>query len=73
MYGTATTVEGGTVELRLDLYLPRGDTATSRPVFVHAHGGFFWIGGKEGPCGRRGWRSAGTWLRRSTTGWGRRR
>ncbi|MCB1000157.1 MAG: alpha/beta hydrolase [Acidimicrobiales bacterium] len=48
VYGTATTVEGGTVELRLDLYLPRGDTATSRPVFVYAHGGFFWIGGKEG-------------------------
>lgn len=46
-YGTARTVDGRTVELRLDLYTPRGDTSASRPVFVFAHGGFFVTGSKE--------------------------
>jgi len=47
VYGTATAADGAAVELRLDLYTPRGDTATDRPVFVFAHGGFFVTGDKS--------------------------
>jgi len=47
VYGTATAADGSPVELRLDLYTPRGDTATDRPVFVFAHGGFFFTGDKS--------------------------
>ncbi len=47
VYGTATAADGSPVQLRLDLYTPRGDTATDRPVFVFAHGGFFFTGDKS--------------------------
>ncbi len=47
VYGTATALDGSTVELKLDLYTPRGDVATDRPVFVFAHGGFFFTGDKS--------------------------
>ncbi len=47
VYGTATAVDGSIVELKLDLYTPRGDVATDRPVFVFAHGGFFFAGDKS--------------------------
>jgi acetyl esterase/lipase len=47
VYGTATAADGSAVQLRLDLYTPRGDTATDRPVFVFAHGGFFFTGDKS--------------------------
>ena len=47
VYGTATAADGSPVALRLDLYTPRGDTATDRPVFVFAHGGFFFTGDKS--------------------------
>lgn len=47
VYGTATAADGSRVELRLDLYTPRGDTATDRPVFVFAHGGYFFTGDKS--------------------------
>ena len=45
-YGSAVTVDGQRVTLTLDLYLPRGDTLAARPVFVFAHGGFFFLGTK---------------------------
>lgn len=47
VYGTATAADGSTVELQLDLYTPRGDAASGRPVFVFAHGGFFFTGDKS--------------------------
>ncbi len=39
-YGVA---EGqlGPEELKLDIFQPRGDTATKRPVVIYVHGGFF--------------------------------
>lgn len=36
--------------LHLDLWLPQGDTATKRPVFVYVHGGQYFYGDKtDGP------------------------
>ena len=47
IYGSAVDTQGRTVQLKLDLYTPHGDGATGRPVFVFAHGGFFWTGSKD--------------------------
>ncbi len=47
VYGTAVAYDGTPVTLLLDLYTPRGDTATGRPVFIYAHGGFFVTGDKS--------------------------
>lgn len=44
VYRTATTSQGETVELQLDIYQPAGDTATERPVMIWLHGGFFVFG-----------------------------
>ncbi len=37
-------VAGGTMELELDLYQPRGDSTVDRPAFVAVHGGGFVTG-----------------------------
>lgn len=66
VYGHAIGLDGTPVELKLDLYLPQGDTLTDRPVFVFAHGGAFYSGGKgsgDAPTwanelARRGWVAA---------------
>lgn len=47
VYGSAVNVDGQLVTLLLDVYTPRGDTASNRPVFIWAHGGFFAFGSKE--------------------------
>ena len=47
VYGSAINVDGTVVTLQLDLYTPRGDTATRRPVVVWAHGGSFAFGDKS--------------------------
>ncbi len=47
LYGTAVAADGTPVSLVLDLYTPRGDTATNRPAFVWAHGGAFFTGDKS--------------------------
>ena len=47
VYGRAVAFDGSIVDLTLDLYTPRGDVETKRPVFVFAHGGFFFIGSKQ--------------------------
>lgn len=61
VYGSATDLDGNPVTLTLDLYTPRGDLATGRPVFVFAHGGFFVTGDKSG---------ATAWARRmAARGW----
>ena len=46
-YGSATTIDGAAITLTLNIYTPRGDTASSRPVFIFAHGGFFFLGSKD--------------------------
>lgn len=46
-YATGVNVDGATVTLTLDLYTPRGDVGTKRPVFIYAHGGFFAFGDKS--------------------------
>jgi acetyl esterase/lipase len=40
------TAGSGAATLTLDLYSPRGDTETNRPVFIYAHGGSFLFGDK---------------------------
>ena len=49
LYGTASMPDGsgGVVELLLDLYTPRGDTESNRPVFIYSHGGGFVDGDKS--------------------------
>ena len=49
LYGTASTPDGsnGVAELRLDLYTPRDDTESNRPVFIYSHGGSFVGGDKD--------------------------
>ena len=47
VYGSAINIDGTPIALRLDLYTPRGDTASDRPVFIYAHGGFFLVGDKS--------------------------
>jgi acetyl esterase/lipase len=46
VYRETTDAQGNPVELKLDIYLPRGDTATRRPATVWMHGGFFRAGSK---------------------------
>ena len=46
-YGSAITFTGATQSLELDFYEPVGDTASSRPLIVLAHGGFFLTGSKD--------------------------
>jgi len=46
-YRTTTTYTGATIDLKLDIYQPRGDTATKRPVMMWMHGGY-WVGGNKG-------------------------
>ena len=49
LYGTASMPDGsgGVVELRMDVYTPRGDTESNRPVFIYSHGGGFADGDKS--------------------------
>jgi para-nitrobenzyl esterase len=49
LYGTAVNQQGATVELRLDVYQPAGDTVTSRPLVVFVHGGSFCCGSRTSP------------------------
>jgi acetyl esterase/lipase len=41
VYRRATDHRGNEVDLRLDIYRPAGDTATSRPAIIWMHGGWF--------------------------------
>jgi len=46
VYGSAPDPQGQPVALKLDVYQPAGDTATSRPAIVWVHGGSFTGGNK---------------------------
>ncbi len=57
VYGTGGTLDGGQVELLLDLYIPDTGTDGPRPLLVHIHGGAF-FGGSRWPqlgAAERGW------------------
>lgn len=45
-YGSAADQTGTTVDLKLDMVTPTGDTNTSRPAIVWVHGGSFCCGDK---------------------------
>jgi acetyl esterase/lipase len=45
-YGSAVDQQGTTVDLKLDVYRPAGDTNTKRPAIVWVHGGGFSGGDK---------------------------
>jgi acetyl esterase/lipase len=47
VYRDTVDDRGRPVQLKLDIYRPVGDTATSRPAIVWMHGGFF-VGGDKG-------------------------
>lgn len=45
-YGRSTTQGGVQQDLQMDIYQPKGDTETSRPLIILAHGGGFFRGDK---------------------------
>jgi acetyl esterase/lipase len=48
-YGSSVDQNGTTVDLKLDIYEPTGDTNTKRPAMVWVHGGGFSSGDKSSP------------------------
>ena len=48
-FGSAVNQQGQTVTLKLDSYVPSGDTVTKRPAIVWVHGGSFSSGDKTSP------------------------
>jgi len=48
-YGTATNLSHQSITLTLDMYEPKNDTVTKRPVIVWVHGGSFSSGDKTSP------------------------
>lgn len=47
-YGSNQSMTNATVTLKLDVHMPKGDTASSRPLIILAHGGNFLGGSKSG-------------------------
>jgi dienelactone hydrolase len=45
-YGQATTQGGVVQDLIMDIYTPKGDLNTNRPLIIFAHGGYFIFGDK---------------------------
>jgi len=60
IYGTGGTLDGGQVELLLDLAIPDTGTDGPRPLFVHIHGGSFQTGNRASQfnVAERGWVAA---------------
>ncbi len=48
-YGSAVDQQGATVDLKMDVYQPAGDTNAARPAIVWVHGGSFSSGDKTSP------------------------
>jgi acetyl esterase/lipase len=60
VYGTGGTMDGGQIELLLDLVIPDTGTDGPRPLFVHIHGGGF-VKGTRWPqrdVAEKGWVAA---------------
>ncbi len=51
VYREAVDYQGNTVQLHLDVYQPKGDTETKRPVIIWMHGGYFIFGDKSSMAG----------------------
>lgn len=47
-YGQNVTLTNAATNLRMDVWMPKGDTATNRPLIILAHGGNFLGGSKTG-------------------------
>lgn len=47
-YGSNQSFNNGAITLKLDVHMPKGDTAMSRPLIIMAHGGNFLGGSKTG-------------------------
>jgi para-nitrobenzyl esterase len=47
-YGTNVTLSNANATLRLDVWMPKNDTVTNRPLIILAHGGNFLGGSKTG-------------------------
>ncbi|MCB9169203.1 MAG: alpha/beta hydrolase [Flavobacteriales bacterium] len=47
LYGTAVRYDGGSEDLRLNLFKPIGDGQVQRPLVVLVHGGGFWDGDRS--------------------------
>jgi hypothetical protein len=47
LYGSAETFSGSMQDLFFDFYEPVGDTASTRPLIILAHGGFFLAGSRD--------------------------
>ena len=60
VYGTGGTLDGGHVELLLDLAIPDTGTDGPRPLLVHIHGGGFQRGSRwtQWDVAKRGWVAA---------------
>ena len=60
VYGTGGTLDGGQVELLLDLAIPDTGTDGPRPLFVHIHGGDFVEGSRwsQWDVAEKGWVAA---------------
>ena len=60
IYGTGGTLDGGHVELLLDLAIPDTGTDGPRPILVHIHGGGFQRGSRwtQWDVAKRGWVTA---------------
>lgn len=48
VYGSNQSITNSTITLKLDVHMPKGDTASSRPLIILAHGGNFLGGSKSG-------------------------
>jgi para-nitrobenzyl esterase len=48
VYGTNVTMSNGAASLKMDVWMPKSDTATNRPLIILAHGGNFLGGSKTG-------------------------
>lgn len=46
-YGNAINASGQSQNLKLDIYMPKNDTATNRPLILWMHGGSFVSGSKD--------------------------
>jgi len=48
VYGQNVTLTNAAITLKMDIWMPKGDTATNRPLIIIAHGGNFLGGSKSG-------------------------